>query len=283
MKTSIQYLAVIMSAFLMLTGAAVAQNSTNSTEDEFSSNNTSEDVSQLGDGVREYNFNIQGLPAQAALEGPVNSADQEDDSEAERTEEPVVRLSGFVEFNTGGYEVDVETEEENNTVDFTVTIEEPEESATQAITRAPVEENFEAEPGNYTANLEVVRNDETVLERTEEVNVPESNEEAEEDSERFEQDPENMTREELIEEVRDLRERVSELTEDAEESGEEREGPPEDIPANPGQEDEDEESNESEESESENESQEGPPSDTPGQGNSNRPGFVNNLLRGIFG
>jgi hypothetical protein len=279
MKTSIQYLAVIMSAFLMLTGAAMAQNSTNSTEDEFSSNNTSEDASQLGEGVRAYNFNIQGLPAQAALEGPVNSADQEDDSEAERTDEPVVRLSGFVEFNTGGYEVDVETEEENNTVDFTVTIEEPEESATQAITRAPVEENFEAEPGNYTANLEVVRNDETVLERTEEVTVPESNEE----SERFEQDPENMTREELIEEVRDLRERVSELTEDAEESGEEREGPPEDIPANPGQEDEDEESNESEESESENESQEGPPSETPGQGNSNRPGFVNNLLRGIFG
>lgn len=280
MKTHIQYLAVIMSAFLMLTGAAMAQNSTNSTEDEFSSNNTSEDVSQLGDGVRAYNFNMQGLPAQAALEGPANSADQGDDSEAERTEEPVVRLSGFVEFNTGGYEVDVETEEENNTVDFTVTIEEPEGAATQAITRVPVEENFEAEPGNYTANLEVVRDDETVLERTEEVNVPESNEEADEDSERFEQDPENMTREELIEEVRDLRERIMDLTGEAEDESE-RQGPPEEVPANPGQEDED--SNESEESESENESQEGPPSETPGQGSDNRPGFVNRMLSGIFG
>lgn len=358
MKTNMQYIAVIMSAFLMLTGTALAQNTTNSTNSNLPSNNTSENSSQLGDGVISYNFNIQGLPAEAS-----NSDDQEVDAErefeadpdenenftisedeAERSalealgseewnldsseksdglyvfeyqrgeseaeveidgstgevtslegeveyepeesrDDPVIRLSGFIEFNTGGYEVDIESEEENSNADFTVRIEEPEESATQAVTRTSVEEDLEAESGRHTVNLEVVRDGETVLQRTKEVTVPESQEDSEsseEDNQRFEQDPENMTREELIEEVKDLREQVLDLSESMnrpDEDSNQRQGPPEDVPGQPG---EDEEENESESNESEERGQ-GPPTDTPGQGSDNRPGFVNNLLNGIFG
>jgi hypothetical protein len=91
-----------------------------------------------------------------------------------------------------------------------------------------------------------------------------------------------MTREELIEEVKDLREQVLDLSESMnrpDEDSNQRQGPPEDVPAQPG---EDEEENESESNESEERGQ-GPPTDTPGQGSDNRPGFVNNLLNGIFG
>ncbi len=285
MKTKTQFIAVTLSALLLMSGAATAQNSSDTElEDNISSNDTDDSESRLGDGVRSYSFDIQGLPVGAALKGPSSSA-EEDPSEVERAEEPVVRLSGFVEFETGGYEVEVESEEENRTVDLTVAIEEPEEAPTQQITRVPVEENLEVEEGSYTVDLEVVRGNETLLERTKEVKISST----EEDESQYEKSPENMTQEELVEEVKQLREKIAELTGEETDS-EERQGPPEDIPANPGQEgdDDSEEANETEESDETegNETEDsslGPPSETPGQGNSNRPGFVNRMLGGLFG
>ncbi len=289
MKTKTQFIAVTLSALLLMSGAAMAQNSSD-TElgDNISSNDTDDSESRLGDGVRSYSFDIQGLPAGAALKGPSSSA-EEDPSEVERAEEPVVRLSGFVEFETGGYEVEVESEEENRTVDLTVAIEEPEEAATQQVTRLPVEENVEVEDGSHTVDLEVVRGNETVLERTKEVKVSST----EEDESQYEKSPENMTREELVEEVRDLREKLAELTGDDESDSEDKQGeqgPPEDIPANPGQGEDEEDSEEANETEESDEtagnetedSSEGPPSEAPGN-SERRPGFVNNLLSGLFG
>lgn len=289
MKTKTQFIAVTLSALLLMSGAAMAQNrSDTDLEDNISSNDTDDSESRLGDGVRSYSFDIQGLPAGAALKGPSSSA-EEDPSEVERAEEPVVRLSGFVEFETGGYEVEVESEEENRTVDLTVAIEEPEEAATQQVTRVPVEENVEVEDGSYTVDLEVVRGNETVLERTKEVKVSST----EEDESQYEKSPENITREELVEEVRDLREKLAELTGDDESDSEDKhgeQGPPEDIPANPGQGEDEEDSEEANKTEESDEtagnetedSSEGPPSEAPGN-SERRPGFVNNLLSGLFG
>lgn len=355
MKTKTQHLAVILSAFVLMTGAVVAQNSSGNETDINSTLNDTEDIqNKLGEGIRSYNFVTKGLPSQASEEaeetGSIDAKkefEREPDSntnfslseseaeekaleelgssewelvesdkssdgeyeftfkageseaevsvdgssgevtklegeieyepeEKEKRDSPVISLTGFIEFNNGGYELEVESEDEENTVTYTVTIKESEGPATQVITRKDISEQVEAEPGTYNVNLNVVRDGETVMTQTREIEVPETGEDSEDsDSERFEQNPENMTRDELIEEVRDLRERIRELT--ASES-DERQGPPEEVPANPGQEDED-----SNESESENESQQGSPSETPGQGSDNRPGFVNNLLRGLFG
>lgn len=359
MKTKTQHLAVILSVFVLMTGAVVAQNSS---DNETEVNSTPEDQesvqSKLGDGVRSYNFVTKGLPAQASEEaeevGEVDAErefEKEPDSdtnfsiseseaqnialkelgsqewnltesenssdgvyefsfeageseaevnvdgssgevtklegeieyepeESEKRDSAVISLTGFIEFNNGGYELEVESEEEDDTVSYTVTIKDSEGPATQAITRKEISEQVEAEAGTYNVNLNVVRDGETVMEQTRKVEVPDAGSSSEEeDSERFEQNPENMTRDELIEEVRDLRERIRELTaSESDEEDSERQGPPEEVPANPGQEDEG-----SNESEAENESRQGPPSETPGQGSSNRPGFVNNLLRGLFG
>lgn len=345
MKTKTQHFAVILSALVLMTGAVVAQNSSdNETDINSTLNNTDNISSELGDGVRAYNFVIKGLPAQASEEaeeiGKVdaekefetepdsnrnfsiseskaeeiaieelgsnewNLTDLEKSSEgvyefsfkageseaevnvdgssgnvtrlegeieyepkdSEKRESPVISLTGFVEFNTGGYEVDVESETEENTVNLTVKIEDPEGSATQAISRVPVKETLETEGGDYTVNLNVVRGSETVLQTTEKVTIPESSEEKEDS--RFKQDPENMTREELVEEVKDLRERIIALTKDPVSQPDgaddnQKQNPPKDVPAQPEDEDKD--------------------SETPGQGNSNRPGFVNRILEGIFG
>ncbi len=297
MKTKTQFLAVTLSAFLLMSGAAMAQNSSDpDLEDNISSNDTDDSDSRLGDGVRSYSFDIQALPVGAALKGPSSSA-EEDPSEVERAEEPVVRVSGFVEFETGGYEVEVESEEENRTVDLTVMIEEPEEADTQQVTRVPVEENIEVEEGSYTVNLDVVRGSQTVLERTKEVKVASS----EEENSEKDKDLENMTREELIDEVKQLREKLEELRGDESDSedNEQRQGPPEDLPANPEQGDDEDDREETNETDTGNEetneteteepegnetedSSEGPPSEAPGNSD-NRPGFVNNILSGIFG
>lgn len=359
MKTTLEYLAVFASLALLLTGTALADSGHNATHEFEFSDNSSEAESQLGDGVRAYNFVIRGLPAQAAVEGPDNSGevdaekeferreadantnfsvsqeeaikmakkelgstewnlestdrDEEDglyefsfirgESEAEvvvdassgevialegeveyepeeRREEPVVSLSGFIVFNSGGYEVDVESEEENNNVDFTVNISEPEGMTTQAITRVPVKETEDVEPGTSNVNLQVVRNGETVLERNRELEIPDtrSEEDKEDHKTEFEQDPANMSRQELVKEVKELRERVREL--EAELGDEAGEAP--ESPGPPGERDDEE----TEDGETENESgddSEGTPSEAPGQGSNRRPGFVNNLLSGLFG
>jgi len=350
MKTKMKYTAIIMAAFLMFSGAAIAQNSSNSTEDDNISDNTSEPASQLGEGVRAFNFNIKGLPAtpdsagdsevdgeteyeiepdsdenftisedeaqrvaikelgstewdlvssergdngvyefdykrgesEATVEvdgstGKVVTLEGEVEYESETREESVVQLSGFVEFTSGGYGLEVESEESEGEVDFVATIKEPEEDATtQQIDRIPVKEDVEVESGKHTVNLEVVRNGEKVLERTREINIPET--EKDDSETNYEKAPEDMTREELVEEVEKLREKVRELTEDTAESGDERrQGPPEDIPSNPG-----EGTKESGKSDNASDEKQRPPSEAPGN-SSNRPGFVNDLLGGLFG
>lgn len=363
MKTKTQHIAVILSVFVLMTGAVVAQNSSDNETDVNSTLNDQDKVqNKLGEGVRSYNFVTKGLPAQASEEaeetGSVDAEkefEREPDSnsnfsiseseaqelaidelgssewnltesdkssegvyefsfeageseaevnvdgssgeitklkgeieyepeESEKRDSPVISLTGFIEFNNGGYEVEVESEEEENTVTYTVTIKESEGAATQAITREKISEQVEAEGGTYNVNLNVVRDGETVMEETRKVEVPETGEEEKEDD--SSQDLENMTREELIEEVKDLREQVRELRSNGDnEDSNGRQGPPENVPAQNGNDDNSEDSSEveNESSEAENESSEESPSETPGQGNSNRPGFVNNILRGIFG
>lgn len=232
------------------------------------------------DGVYEFEFTAGESEAETEVDGSsgeVISLEGEveyEPEEQERREDSTLSLSGFVVFDSDNYEVEVESEDREDSVDFTVVIEGENESDSEGETRAPVEETEEVGPGTYNVNLEVVRDGETVLQRSDEVTVPESETEEAEESDEVREDPEDMTREQLIEEVKSLREQIRELQEDTQSNGEQ--GPPSDVPAEPS---EDEETEEEESDESEDS---GRPTEAPGEGSSNRPGFVNDLLNGLF-
>lgn len=202
--------------------------------------------------------------------------------------EPSAVLSGFIQFSSLGYEVDsdVEVDEESNQVNFEVVIENDDEIGADQVNRKSVRESEEVEPGSYTAILEVVRDDEVVHTEEKEIRVPG----ASEDENETEDNLENMSRDELIEEIRDLREEVERLREeisgDSEDDSGLEEGPG--LPDDTDPEDDEEEENESDESEeeetenSQDSSEQGPPEAAPGN-SENRPGFVNRLLSGLFG
>lgn len=371
MKPKTTHLTVILSAVLLMSGVALAQNSSDNTTEANSTLNDTEDIeSKLGSGVISYNFVTKGLPAQAAEEAEetgeveaerdfeiepdsdtnfsiseseaqdiavkelgsnewdLTSSDRSSDGvyefefsageseaevdvdgstgkvtrlegeveyepeESEKRDSAVVSLTGFIQFEDSGYELEVESEEEDSTVTYTVTIEESEEDvSSQQITKRSISEQVDVEEGTYDVDLVVVRDGERVIQQNRKVEVPGTGGVEEEDSQ-YEESPENMTREELVEEVKDLRERIVELTGDKSDSEDKQgeQGPPEDIPANPGQGEDNEESEEANETEESNETEEnetedssqGPPSEAPGNSD-RRPGFVNNILSGLFG
>jgi hypothetical protein len=252
---------------------------------------------QTDDGLYEFEFTVGESEAEVVVDGSsgkIVELEGEIEYEPEETERDsaTVSLNGFVLFESSGNEIETESEVENGTVDFTVTIESEDESEeaensseneTEDLQpdRVRVSETEDVEPGRYTATLEVNQDGETLLTREEDIKIPETGNEDDEDER---QDPEEMSRDELVEEVKSLRERVQELEErlGIENRPSEEEGDSE--PVN--------ETTSGDDAESESETGEtGTSDETPeGQGpqgasgeNSNRPGFVDRMLGGLLG
>lgn len=190
----------------------------------------------------------------------------------------VLLLDGHINFRTTGYSVDVSSSSMEDEVDFLVNIsgnEDPDSIAGQAVTREKIIENVQRPPGNYTASVEVVYDGETLLEKSERVEVLEPD------------TVENMSREELENEVRELREKVGNLHSriDDLESTLEGQAPPEgpqNVPDTGGESGGRGPPAGLEEQFGNNSGDSGRPEGVPGR-NSNRPGFVESLLSGLFG
>lgn len=199
-------------------------------------------------------FSFQGLAA---------------DSTSVNNNQGLLILDGHINFRTTGYSVDVSSSSTENDVDFLVNIsgnEEPDSIAGQAVTREKIIENVQRPPGNYTAGVKVLYDEGTLLEKSKRVEVPEPD------------TLENMSREELENEVRNLREKIDSLHSriDDLESSFKSQNPPErpgNVPDTAG--------NPEVESRDSGEDLERPEG-VPGR-NSNRPGFVDSLLSGLFG
>lgn len=234
------------------------------------------------EGLYSLEFTAGESEAEVEVDGSTgNVVSLEGEVEYEPRDEATVQLKGFIRFEDVGKEVEVESESEDGKVDFTVTIK-SENSSNQMRSIREVEE---VDPGDQTASLEVVRDGDVVYSDEKQFNIPETEEDSEEEQEQ--ERLQNMTREQLIEEVQELRTEVEQLKERVSDREQEREGPPEDIgnKPEPEPEPEDEAENEtgeedSSESDEENETGQGP-QEAPGA--DNRPGFVNNLLGGLFG
>lgn len=251
--------------------------------EELNSSEWQLEESDRSEGLYEFSFVREGSEAEVVVDG---SSGEIIEFEAEvewepGNSEPSIVLSGFIQFSRLGYEVDsdVGVDEEANRVNFEVAIESDDEVGADQVNRKTVRESEEVEPGSYTAILEVVRDDEVVHTEEQEIRVPGAPEE--------EDDLENMSRDELIEEIRDLREEIERLREqisdDSEDDSGLDQGPgiPEDTDSD-GEEEENETEEDEETESSENSSEQGTPENTPGN-SENRPGFVNRLLSGLLG
>ena len=273
--------------------------------DELGSSEWELDEAEQSEGLYELTFVRGESEAEVSVDGSTGTIVEFDaEVEYEPLEEASAVLSGFVEFSNDRFELDtdIEVNEEDNTARFEVEIEEDGDLGSDVVTRRSIREFEDAEPGQYTGVLEVVRDDEVVHTERQEFRVPgpvendseSENEDSNEDenesveAEDESQGLEEMSRQELIDEIRDLREEVERLRNQASDRGPETPPTPgDDSEENESDEDEDEQESEdtddseSEESEDSNES-EGPPSGAPGN-SENRPGFVNRMLSGLFG
>ena len=273
--------------------------------DELGSSEWELDEAERSEGLYELTFVRGESEAEVSVDGSTGTiVEFEAEVEYEPLEESSAVLSGFVEFSNDRFELDtaIDVNEEDNTAQFEVEIEEDGDLGSDVVTRRSIREFEDAEPGEYTGVLEVIRDDEVVHTERQDFRVPgpvendsesedgesEDSNETEEESEDEEQPQglEEMSRQQLVDEIRDLREEVERLRNQASDRGPETPPTPgDDSEENESDEDESEnedtEDSESEESEDSNESQ-GPPSGTPGN-SENRPGFVNRMLSGLFG
>lgn len=267
--------------------------------------------SEQSEGLYEFEFARGESEAEVSVDGSSGRI-VEFEAEVEwepENDEPSAVLTGFIQFSREGYEVDTDTnvDEENREALFEVEIEQQDEIGGEVINQRKIREFEDAEPGEYTGTVEVIRDDEVVFSDQQEFRVPgpeenesegpeneeseeseedesEENETEEETEDESEESLEEMSREELIEEVRSLREQIETLREgsDSENSQnpETPRGPPEDSPED--EESEQDEENETEESEDEEQSDENQrPTEAPGNSDQ-RPSFVNRMLSGIF-
>ena len=256
--------------------------------------------SEQSEGLYEFSFVRGESEAEVSVDGSSGRI-VEFEAEVEwepENEEPSAVLSGFIQFSRQGYEVDtdIEVDEENSEALFEVEIEQDEEDGAEVITREEIREFEDAAPGSYTGTLEVVREDEVVHTEEQEFTVPgpvenesddEESEETEEDEESEGQGLEEMSREELIQEIRDLREQVESLRDEASNSQQDRSDQAEpdsetEEPENETESEEQESGEDDGEEDSQNESESSGPEGTPGN-SENRPGFVNRMLSGLFG
>jgi len=276
--------------------------------DELGSSEWELEEAERSEGLYELTFVRGESEAEVSVDGSTGTIVELDaEVEYEPLEEPSAVLSGFVQFSNDRFELDtdIEVNEEENRAQFEVEIEEDGDMGSDVVTRESIREFEDAEPGEYTGVLEVIRADEVVHTEEQEFTVPspeendsesedgetEDSNETEEESEDEEQSLglEEMSRQQLVDEIRDLREEVERLRNQASDRGpEEPPTPGDDSEENEENEsdedeseDEDTEDSESEESEDSNES-EGPPTGAPGN-SENRPGFVNRMLSGLFG
>lgn len=267
--------------------------------DELGSSEWDLDEAERSEGLYELTFVRGESEAEVYVDGSTGRiVEFEAEVEYEPLDEASAVLSGFVQFSNDRFrlDTDIEVNEEDNEARFEVEIEEDDEAGSDVVTRRSIREFEDAEPGQYTGVLEVVRDDEVVHTERQEFRVPgpvendSETEESEDESEALEE----MSRDELIEEIRDLREQVQSLREQVSDRGPEERPAPE-TPGEDEEESEDEETEESEDEESEdvddseseesdsNESEsQGRPEEAPGN-SENRPGFVNRMLSGLFG
>lgn len=267
--------------------------------------------SEQSEGLYEFEFARGESEAEVSVDGSSGRI-VEFEAEVEwepENDEPSAVMTGFIQFSREGYEVDTDTDvdEENREALFEVEIEQQDEIGAEVINQRQIREFEEAEPGEYTGTVQVIRDDEVVFSDQQQFRVPgpEENEsegpenevpeeteedeseenETEEETEEESQTLEEMSRDELIEEVRSLREQIETLREESDSENSQRpetpQGPPEDTPPNSGEEPDSEESetDEPEDEEQSNESQR--PTEAPGNSDQ-RPGFVNRMLSGIF-
>lgn len=235
--------------------------------------------SERSSGLYEFSFERDESEAEVSVDGFTGEV-VELDAEIEwepGNREPSVSLTGFIQFSRLGYEVDSDTDvnEDERTVTFELEIEQDEVSESESLNRQPVREVEDVEPGRYNAVVEVVRDDEVVYTENDQIVVPGDSETEEEEESREQESLEEASREELIEEIKSLREQVRDLQNRIDSNR-----PETDV-----EQDRDEATEEVEEVEDVEEATEGSESEeveTPGRSDS-RPGFVNNLLSGIFG
>lgn len=279
------------------------------TREELGSSEWTLEDSEQSEGLYEFSFVRGESEAEVSVDGSSGRI-VEFEAEVEwepENEEPSAVLSGFIQFSRQGYEVDtdIEVDEENSEALFEVEIEQDEEDGAEVITREEIRGFEDAAPGSYTGTLEVVREDEVVHSEEQEFRVPgpvenESDDEESEETEDEEQEDEgdegsegqgleDMSREELIQEIRDLREQVESLRDEASDSQQDRsdqaepDSETEEAENETESEDEEQESGEDDrEEDSQNESESPGPEGTPGN-SENRPGFVNRMLSGLFG
>lgn len=247
------------------------------------------DEAERSEGLYELEFVRGESEAEVYVDGSTGRiVEFEAEIEYEPLDESSAVLSGFIQFSSDRFEVDtdIDVNEDSNEAYVEIEIEESSDAGSDVVTRRSIREFEDAEPGEYTGILEVIRDDEVVHSERQRFQVPgpvEGEETESGDSEEDSEGLEEMSREELVNEVRDLRAQVERLRQQVSE-GVDRPQP--DTPAEPDEDVADRDSTEENEQEADEsvdseETEEADVDQTPGN-SENRPGFVNRMLSGLF-